>query len=243
MGGFSSFVGNLTGGLIGTSDAERASGRVARLSEESKNEILGDISRTEGGIEGLFSPYITAGRAAIQGYNTAIGNAPDAPVFEGFDFDPSKMEQNPAYQFIRQQGQQAMDRMAAKNQSLTSGNRMIAMADYMKNLASTEYGNEFNRQLQQYGTEQTAMGRNFDARNLLNRQQVSDFGNLMTMGANMTGNLATMRGNMLGARTGARSNYAAEQTSAQLIPVQETQNYIQGLMSAGGGVLGSMLGA
>ena len=238
----SNIAGDLTGGIIGESSAEAAVSGLQRISRENRDEILTDIGDTETGIESLFAPYIEAGRTAIQGYNTAMGNAPDAPVFEGFQFDPSKMEQNPAYQFIKQQGQQAMDRMAAKNQALTSGNRMTAMADYMSGLASTEYGNEFNRQLQMYGTNETAKGRNFDVRNMLNRQQVSDFGNLMTMGANMTGNLSNVRSNMLGARSGARSNYAAEQTSAQLIPVQERQNYVQGLMAMIGGSSGAMAG-
>lgn len=232
-------AGDLTGGIIGRSSAERAAPGLQQLSEETKEAILADIGTTESGIEGLFAPYIQAGRTAIQGYNTAMGNAPDAPVFEGFQFDPSKIEQNPAYQFIKQQGMQAMDRLAARNQSLSSGNRLTAMADYMGGLASQEYGNEFNRQLQMYGTGETAKGRNFDVRNLLNRQQVSDFGNLMTMGANMTGNLASMRSNLLGARSGARSNYAAEQTSAQLVPIQERQNFIQGALSAGGQTLGA----
>lgn len=235
-------VGNLTGGLIGTSDAERAAVEAKGLSAQARKDILAELETSWGDVKGFLDPWLQEGKRGLNMYKQAIGASPEAPVFEGFSFDPSKIEENPAYQFVRDQGMQAVERNMAKNRGLTSGNMQTAIADYMGGLASQEYQNEFGRQLQTYGTRETAKSRNFDARNLLNRQRVGDTSHLMSFGPTFANNLATMRDRLSGSRAGAHSNYAAEQTAANLIPAQEKMSFMQGLMGMGGAIAGSRSG-
>lgn len=95
--------------------------------------------------------------AALPTYTNAVGN---------FQFDPSQLESNPAYQFRLQQGIQAVNRGAGKSGNLNAGNRLIALNDYAQGAASQEYGNEFARQLQasqeNYGRGVTDYGINRD---------------------------------------------------------------------------------
>ena len=340
MGGLSSFVGNLTGGLIGTSDAERAVGGLQAVSETAKKESLEELGLAWEDIQSYLQPYLEVGSTALQDYKDAIGIAPDAPVFEGMDFSLDSIKQNPVYDFakeymqagsqalqeyktglgeapkaptfeefsfdfsefkdseafnfMKEQAMQAGTRAMAKNKALTSGNRIHAMQQLATNLAGTQYTNEFQRQLQTYeanlgrkltefevqnllhqqkqagladvatrgeraaalgSTEQmnefqrqlyghetgeVAKGKTFDARNLLNRQRIGDISGLMTAGANMAGNLSTFRQNLASARTGIIANRAAESTAATLLPIQETQGFVQGLMGMGGMALGGM---
>ena len=340
MGGLSQFLGDLTGGIIGTSSAERAVAGLQGLSEEAKTESLSELGVAQKDINSYLWPFLKVGKEALQDYKQSIGIAPDAPVFEGMDFSLDDIKQNPVYDFakeymqagsqalqeyktglgeapkaptfeefsfdfdefkdsegynfIKEQAMQAGTRAMAKNKALTSGNRMHAMQQLATNLASTQYGTEFQRQLQQYeanlgrkltefevqnllhqqkqagladvatrgeraaalgSTEQmnefqrrlygyetgeTAKAKTFDVANLLNRQRMSDVSGAMTMGANVATNLSQFAQNLASMRTGAISNRAAEATAAAMLPIQERQNFMQGLMGAGGMVLGGM---
>jgi len=64
-----------------------------------------------------------------------------------FSFSPDQIESNPSYQFRLQQGLKALDRANAARGFRGSGNRLIDLVNYAQGLASTEYENEFRRQL------------------------------------------------------------------------------------------------
>jgi hypothetical protein len=68
---------------------------------------------------------------------------PGAEQFN-FQFD----ENDPAYQWRLQQGEQAVNRAAASNRDLTSGNRALALLNYGQGAASQEYGAQHARALQ-----------------------------------------------------------------------------------------------
>jgi hypothetical protein len=53
--------------------------------------------------------------------------------------------QDPGYQFRLQQGQEATNRMANMGGGMISGNALKGTQDYTQGLASTEFGNAFNR--------------------------------------------------------------------------------------------------
>lgn len=59
--------------------------------------------------------------------------------------NPDSVANTNAYKFRLNQGQQALERSAASKGMLSSGNTLAALMDYGQGLASTEYGNEFNR--------------------------------------------------------------------------------------------------
>lgn len=72
-------------------------------------------------------------------------------------FDPGSFEfhfeADPGYQFRMDQGIQALDRGAAARGRLQSGAQAQAITNYGQQLASQEYGNAFNRAMQQHGME------------------------------------------------------------------------------------------
>lgn len=233
------FLGDITGGLLGESSAEKASKKSRRLAGAVKAETLAELSSSYGEIKTLMSPYIQTGGEALQAYKQELGVAPDVPVFDEFDFDFTKMEDNPAYQFVREQGLRAVERIQAKNRALGSGQRITAAIDYASGLASTEYENEFRRQLasteqrnqarmMQYGAETDRYGR-----------RLSGLSGLATMGANVSGNLAGFRQQLAGGRSAAIAGHAADVTAARLVPVQEKQAFVSNLMDIGGKVLGA----
>jgi len=231
--GFGSFVGNLTGGLIGTSDAEKAAKNAKQYSKQAKADILSEYNKEAQDIYSWLNPYLQAGTEALTAYKQVIGAPPDQPVFTPFNFDVSQIEKNPAYQFVRQQGLQAVDRMAAANRGLMSGNRITAAEKYASGLASTEYQNEFNRQLQAYTTNRDTTQLGYSNANTLWGNQIANQSYLTTLGANEANNLSSFRQNLATNRANAYSNSAAEMSAAGLIPAQEKASFINNLISAG----------
>ena len=150
------------------------------------------------------------------------------------------MEDNPAYQFVREQGMQAVDRLAAKNRNLGSGNRMTAMADYTAVLASTEYGNEFQRQLQssQYNNQLRQQG--FENERGIWGTQLQGTGDIAGMGMTSATNHAGFRERLAASRGMAFGNRAAEVTAANMLPVQEKMDFINSAKKAAGMMAGGM---
>lgn len=108
-------------------------------------------------------PWLQAGRGALSQMGAMSANAPS---FTAQDFANN---QDPAYQFDLQQGQQAIQRSAAAGGGLQSGGTMKALSDYSQGQASNEYQNaysrymnnqntQFNRLASIAGTGQTATG-------------------------------------------------------------------------------------
>lgn len=62
----------------------------------------------------------------------------------GYKFSSS----DPSYQWRMEQGQKALERSAAARGNLMSGGHLKSLANYSQGLASTEYQNEYNRQMQ-----------------------------------------------------------------------------------------------
>jgi len=77
-------------------------------------------------------------------------------------------EQNdPGYQFRLAQGQKALEASAAARGGLLTGGTSKAINDYAQNSASNEYGNVYNRALQNYQTNYNTFSN--DQANLFNR--------------------------------------------------------------------------
>jgi hypothetical protein len=59
--------------------------------------------------------------------------------------DPSSIDQSAAYKFRLGQGQEALQRQMAAKGMLGSGNRLMELTKYGQDMASQEYGNQFDR--------------------------------------------------------------------------------------------------
>ncbi len=150
--------------LFGGGSEKKAAKKVARefqaaagRGEELRNRLLD-----------LYRPYADVGPRAISRFERSLGRNMDAPgfrydgtppkfeyegappVFEGrdrFSFSPQNILSNPAYQFRLEQGLKAIDRANAARGFRGSGKRLTDLVNFASGLASTEYENEFARQL------------------------------------------------------------------------------------------------
>ena len=234
MGGLSSFVGNLTGGLIGTSEAEQAAGATNMISEAAKKETLAELDSSWGDISSYLTPYLEEGRRATTDFRNNIGMAPDAPLFDNFNFSFDDYQNSDAFKFLMDQSQQTMDRLSAKNKSLTSGNRLIDTGQYMQGVAGQAYGNEFARQLQGANFNRGSQAMTYDAARGRWGDQQNAYSQLMGQGYNAATNLGSFRQNLAGSRSNAIANRTAEATAATLLPAQEKMSFVNNLVGAGG---------
>lgn len=67
--------------------------------------------------------------------------------------NPSAIQMDPSYQWRMGQGIETVNRGAARSGQLGSGNRLTDLMTYGQGLASTEYGNQFNRLMQLSGAQ------------------------------------------------------------------------------------------
>jgi hypothetical protein len=234
--GLSSFVGNLTGGLVGTSDTEAAASSVDRISEAAKAETLAEYDNSWADISGYLTPYLEEGRQAATDFRANIGAAPDAPLFDNFNFNFDDYQNSDAFKFLMDQSQQAIDRMSAKNRALTSGNRLIDTTKYMQGVAGQAYGDEFSRQLQGSQFNRGSKAMTYDAARGRWGDQQNAYQSLMGQGYNAATNLGSFRQNLAGNRANTIANRTAESTAAQLIPAQEKSAFVNNLISTGGNI-------
>lgn len=136
--------------------------------------------------QGLYSPYIQGGQQSLQQLLQGLQSG----AFNGNNFNPSNLANDPGYQFQMQQAQQALQRSAAAGGNLMSGGFMKGLDQYSQGLAAQQYGNAWQR--------------NFQA-------DQANFGNLMGtagMGFNAASGLAGLNNQYAGARAGLDTNAA-----------------------------------
>lgn len=100
--------------------------------------------------------------------------------FKNWRNDPSAITRDPSYQFRLNQGQESVENSAAARGGALSGNALTAITDYGQQAASQEYGNEWNRFMQELGIGQGAS---------------DNMSNLAVGEGNALSNLLTGRGN------------------------------------------------
>jgi len=168
-GGLGAALGAISGGL----SSKAAAGQVGAGYQMSKEEMEAAKGASLAGYGAQYSlgragldPYAQAGTRALGRYEGMLeGYQPtELPTFQGQYQDPGAftgevdLEADPGYQFRREQGLSALDRMMAKGGKRFSGERGIALQDYGQRLASQEYGQAYQRSLQQYGLETQRAG-------------------------------------------------------------------------------------
>jgi hypothetical protein len=91
---------------------------------------------------GRYDPYTGVGKMGVQRLSD-LGN---------FSFNPSDLQNDPGYQFQRQQGQQGINASAFAKGIGTSGATAQAMDYFDQQLSGTAYQGAFNRTLEGYKT-------------------------------------------------------------------------------------------
>ena len=147
---------NLVSGLMGADAARGAADKQAQ-SEANALDFNKQVFNTtqQQGAAGRAAGYNALNQLGALGSGTyqmydANGNPTGTGTGSGFltkEFTPEDFAQgiDPGYQFRLQQGQEATNRMANMGGGMISGNALKGQEDYTQGLASTEYGNFFNR--------------------------------------------------------------------------------------------------
>jgi hypothetical protein len=129
-------AGSLAAGAMGASAAKSAARTQAAAADRAmQNEReMYDIARED------LAPYRETGY-------TALKDIEGMKPFLTAQFGPDQFEQylDPSMAFRQKIGEQSTARMANVGGGALSGNTLRALTDYGQGLASTEYGNAFNR--------------------------------------------------------------------------------------------------
>jgi hypothetical protein len=128
--------GSIVSGVLGA-DAARSAARTQAASADramAQEREMYDLSRQD------LAPYRETGYTALRDIE---GMRP----FLTAQFGPDQFEQylDPSMAFRQRLGEQSTARMANVGGGALSGNTLRALTDYGQGLASTEYGNAFNR--------------------------------------------------------------------------------------------------
>lgn len=145
-------AGAIGGAAIASSGANKAADTQAQgadyaatLQKQSADEALALQKQQYDTQQQEIQPWLKSGTTAI---NQLAGET--VPSFQA----PTNVtEQNdPGFQFRLQQGQKALEQSAAARGSVLSGATAKAINDYAQGSASSEYGNVYNRAMNEYNT-------------------------------------------------------------------------------------------
>lgn len=104
------------------------------------------------------APWMTTGGAALGELGTQMGLSTGDPNSANFgamsrDFGMADYQADPGYQFRLEQGAKALERAGASRGMTLSGAQMKGLTDYNSGMASQEYGNAYNRFMQNRNTK------------------------------------------------------------------------------------------
>lgn len=152
-------AGAIGGSAIGAGTSLAAAGEqsdaaksAAQIQAQSAREALDFQKQQYNTTQSNFAPWLQAGQGAIGTLSGLVPqlNAAEA-AYPGFKAPTAEeAAATPGYQFTLGQGQQALENSAAARGGLLSGNTAQALDQYSQGLASTTYGDTYNRALQQY---------------------------------------------------------------------------------------------
>jgi len=178
-------------GNLGVTNASGAPGTVARTDGSfNMNPPITSPTLNPNDPNQGFSPNSVAASGGFGSLAQGWGQTFQSPT--------AVTEQNdPGYQFRLAQGQKALEASAAARGGLLTGGTSKAINDYAQNSASNEYGNVYNRALQNYQTNYNTFSN--DQANLFNRlSALSGTGQISANQLSGAGqNFANSSGNLL----------------------------------------------
>jgi hypothetical protein len=215
----------------------------------SGNEVNINGQKTKIYSEGGNSWYDPAGRSDDGGGGGAQSLAvygQNAPTFAAQPYTPPKpfsypgftppaaftpptandVLNDPGFQFRLQEGQQALERSASARGTLLTGGTLKDLADFSQGLASTEYGNAYDRSLNTWNANTS------NAYNAYNTDRNNAFQNYTTNAgigydANALNNNTSL--NAFNANLGAQNQTFNQQRSTSLDAYNQSQDYLHNL--------------
>ncbi len=206
-----------------TADAQKYSAdRMLEAAQQANSlqELMYILNRQD------IAPYREVGGGALmtlqdlmqpQGYLSEV-----APTF---NFDVSKVAEDPGYEFAMKEGQKALERSAAAKGTLLSSSTAKALERYGNDYATTKVNDVFNRQLTQYGTNVNT--ENMNRTNLYNR-----LAGLAGIGQTAAGTSAGL-GNQFASNVGnTTTGTAANIANMNMAGTNAQQNYLTSAAAA-----------
>lgn len=186
-------IGGIGGAAISSGGAQGAALTQAQAAQNATSVQQQEFAQQQANQ----APWLKAGQGALSQMQAM--NAAGPPQFTQQDF---LNNQDPAYQFDLQQGQQALQRSAAAQGSLMSGGTLKDLTTYSQGQASNEYQNAYNRfmngQNTQFNRLASVAGMGQTATGQLNQGG-------MNMANNVSGTMSSL-GNAQGASQIAQGN-------------------------------------
>lgn len=149
----------------------------------------------------LQQPFIQGGYAANDKLSTLLGLSSDpnaegfGSLLKGFGADEFNQYLDPGYQFRKQQGEQSVLNSAAAGSGSMSGAALKDLLSFNSDLASTEYGNAFDR----YQTQQGNIFQRLSGLTTLGQNAAAGVGSQGTALAGNAGQALTNAGTASGA--------------------------------------------
>lgn len=227
----------VTSSVIGADAAGKAAGTQADASREAARIQQEQFNLTNE----QQKPYREAGYSAL----SDIGGMKPY-LTKQFTTEDFTSGIDPGYAFRLSQGQEATKRMANMGGGTIGGNALQGMEDYSQGLASTEYGNAFNRfQTQRsniYNTLASIAGLGSTSLNQTTAAGTTSAGNI---GSNIANAGAATAGGIVGqanALSGGLQQYGNQQYLSQLLAPKNTGGVNYGITTGGGSGGSSGLG-
>jgi len=177
--------------LLGNAAADTS--KQAALDTYQKQLAAGQAANSA--YQGIAKNYDPYARLGLGGVN----------ALENLASNPESVRSLPGYEFARQEGLRAVDRLRNAGHSFQSGSTLKGAERYATGLADQTYGNQFNRLLQLTGQGQQATGAQAGLLGQgANEQFQSAYGGAGTIGqGDVAGAQAQQQGigNLLGAAT------------------------------------------
>lgn len=205
MAAIVSAVVNIGSSLIGAKGARDAASTQANAADRATAAQQEALERQ---LE-LQKPFTEAGTTAVN--QLSAMTQPGGRATQDFSYGPFDYQADPGYAFRLKEGMNAMNATAAARGGLISGNALKAGQIYGQEMGSQEYGNAFNRYLQNYANAQNTFQMNRN--NLLD--PLKFLTNIGQAGAsNQAANVGSFGSSQAANITGAGNATAAGQVGA-----------------------------
>jgi len=154
-----SFIGNLLGDITGTNQQAKAAQNASQQQIAYQQQALQQMQQN-------LAPYQAIGTSVLPQLLTSLGyqgqfgsNGQLTGVSgQGFQFNPSNLENTPGYQFTLGQGLNAVNNQQSAMGLNNSGAQGKALANYATGLAQNTYNQQYQNALNTYQTNASQLG-------------------------------------------------------------------------------------
>ena len=154
-----SFIGNLIGDITGTNQQAKAAQQASQQQIAYQQQALQQMQQN-------LAPYQAIGTSVLPQLLTSLGyqgqfgsNGQLTGVSgQGFQFNPSNLENTPGYQFTLGQGLNAVNNQQSAMGLNNSGAQGKALANYATGLAQNTYNQQYQNALNTYQTNASQLG-------------------------------------------------------------------------------------